>query len=328
MLVRIYKTGYIFHAVSIIIFAILIWLPSILSQSELVVDSSMPPLYILYIFIFGTGSFVNLIISLLLVIVSGLIINQIIIANEISGKTTMLGMFFFVLLNISMVSNVVMNPFLWVSFFLLLMLKELFKLPKTETTIPIIFNASIYLGLASLFYYPSLVIILVIWVSLMTFRINNWREYIIVPIGVLLPLFFTFTWYYYNDNYELFFSTIRSSFYFDFTILRLAVFDLVIVILLMGLIIPSIVKLAGSMMDKSIVLRQKLAVTIWLYVVSFIIILLFEKHTNTGLLLSIPTTIILTKYSLGIKRLKWLDLYISLIFILIVVNHYKVLFNA
>lgn len=328
MLVRIYKTGYIFHAISIIIFAILIWLPSILSQPDLVVDSSIPPLYILYFFIIGTGSFVNLIISLLLIIVSGLIINQIIIANEISGKTTMLGMFFFVLLNISMVSNVVMNPFLWVSFFLLLMLKELFKLPKTETTIPIIFNASIYLGLASLFYYPSLVIILVIWVSLMTFRINNWREYVIVPIGVLLPLFFTFTWYYYNDNQELFFSTIRSSFYFDFTILRLAVFDLVIVILLMGLIIPSIVKLAGSMMDKSIVLRQKLAVTIWLYVVSFIIILLFEKHTNTGLLLSIPTTIILTKYSLGIKRLKWLDLYISLIFILIVVNHYKVLFNA
>lgn len=328
MLVRIYKTGYIFHAISIIIFAILIWLPSILSQPDLVVESSIPPLYILYFFIIGTGSFVNLIISLLLVIVSGLIINQIIIANEISGKTTMLGMFFFVLLNISMVSNVVMNPFLWVSFFLLLMLKELFKLPKTETTIPIIFNASIYLGLASLFYYPSLVIILVIWVSLMTFRINNWREYVIVPIGVLLPLFFTFTWYYYNDNQELFFSTIRSSFYFDFTILRLAVFDLVIVILLMGLIIPSVVKLAGSMMDKSIVLRQKLAVTIWLYVVSFIIILLFEKHTNTGLLLSIPTTIILTKYSLGIKRLKWLDLYISLIFILIVVNHYKVLFDA
>lgn len=328
MLVRIYKTGYIFHAISIIIFAILIWLPSILSQPDLVVDSSIPPLYILYFFIIGTGSFVNLIISLLLVIVSGLIINQIIIVNEISGKTTMLGMFFFVLLNISMVSNVVMNPFLWVSFFLLLMLKELFKLPKTETTIPIIFNASIYLGLASLFYYPSLVIILVIWVSLMTFRINNWREYIIVLIGVLLPLFFTFTWYYYNDNQELFFSTIRSSFYFDFTILRLAVFDLVIVILLLGLIIPSVVKLAGSMMDKSIVLRQKLAVTIWLYVVSFIIILLFEKHTNTGLLLSIPTTIILTKYSLGIKRLKWLDLYISLIFILIVVNHYKVLFNA
>lgn len=328
MLVRIYKTGYIFHAISIIIFAILIWLPSILSQSELIVDSSMPPLYILYFFIIGTSSVINFIISLLLVIVSGLIINQIIIVNEISGKTTMLGMFFFVLLNISMVSNVVMNPFLWVSFFLLLMLKELFKLPKTETTIPIIFNASIYLGLASLFYYPSLVIILVIWVSLMTFRINNWREYVIVPIGVLLPLFFTFTWYYYNDNQELFFSTIRSSFYFDFTILRLAVFDLVILILLLGLIIPSVVKLAGSMMDKSIVLRQKLAVTIWLYVVSFIIILLFEKHTNIGLLLSIPTTIILTKYSIGIKRLKWLDLYISLIFILIVVNHYKVLFNA
>lgn len=294
----------------------------------MVIDNSLPPLYTLYFFIFGSSYLVNLIISLLLVVFSGLIINQIIIANDISGKTTMLGMFFFVLLNISMVSFVVMNPFLWTSFFLMLMLNELFKLPKTEISIPVIFNASLYLGLASLFYYPVLIIIFVIWVSLMIFRINSWREYVIVLLGVSLPLFFTFIWYYLNDTQELFFSTIRSSFNFDFTILSIPVFDLVIVILLLGLILPSILKLAGSMMDKSIILRQKLTVTIWLYVVSFIILLLFEKQSNTGLLLSIPTTIILTNYSLGIRRLKWLDMYVSLIFILIVVNHYLVFFNA
>lgn len=327
-MIRLYKTGYIFHAVSIIIIAILIWLPSILSRQTVVIDNSLPPLYTLYFFIFGSSYLVNLIISLLLVVFSGLIINQIIIANDISGKTTMLGMFFFVLLNISMVSFVVMNPFLWTSFFLMLMLNELFKLPKTEISIPVIFNASLYLGLASLFYYPVLIIIFVIWVSLMIFRINSWREYVIVLLGVSLPLFFTFIWYYLNDTQELFFSTIRSSFNFDFTILSIPVFDLVIVILLLGLILPSILKLAGSMMDKSIILRQKLTVTIWLYVVSFIILLLFEKQSNTGLLLSIPTTIILTNYSLGIRRLKWLDMYVSLIFILIVVNHYLVFFNA
>lgn len=329
-MIRLFKTGYIFHAVGIIIIAIFIWLPSFLSQQTLVVESTATPLCDLYLHIIGSNYLVNLISSSVLVILSGMVINQIIIANEFSGKITMLGMFFFVLLVTSMDSYLFMNPFLWASFFLMLMLNELFKLPKGERPIPIVFNASFYLGMASLFYYPTFLLLIVIWVSLMIFRVSSWREYVIALIGSLLPLFFAFTWYYFNDTQDSFFSTIKSAFQFDFRIMHKSVMEIVIAVLLLGIILPSILKLAGGIMEKSIVLRQKLTVTIWLFVVSFIIIFFFEKHPSNGLLLSIPTTIILTNFSFGIsrKKLKWLDLYVSLIFILVIINHYLVLFDA
>lgn len=293
-------------------------------------DNTATPLCSLYLNLFGNNYLVNLIGSLVLVILIGILVNQLIIINEFSGKTTMLGMFYFVILSTSMASYVVMSPFLWVSFFLMLMLNELFKLPKGERSIPLVFNASLYLGIASLFYYPSLVLIVVIWVSLIIFRTSSWREYVIVIIGAFLPLFFAFTWYYFNDNQELFFSTITSAFQFDFRIMPIPILELIIVILLLGLILPSIVKLAGGIMEKSIVLRQKLTVTIWLFVISFLIIFFFEKHTSNGLLLSVPSTIILTNISFGLSRksFKWFDLYVSLIFILIFINHYLVLFDA
>ena len=328
MLVRIYKSGYIIHAASLVIIAIIIWLPTLLSPEAVLVVDNPAPLYELFLSVLGINYLVNLFISLLLVVISGIILNQIIINNEFSGKITMLGMFFFILLNTSIVSYVIMNPFLWVSFFLILMINELFKLSKSEKSIPLVFNASFYLGIASLFYYPSFLLIIVVLVSLMIFRISSWREYLIVLIGTSLPLFFTFILYFYNDSQDLFISSFISAFYFDFNISSISVMDLIIAVLLLGLIIPSVLNLVGSMMDNSIIVRQKLAVIIWLLVISFAIIFLFEKHVNNGLMLSVPATIILTKFSMGVRRLKWLDIYISLIFVLILINHYLVLFDA
>jgi len=328
LLVRIYKSGYIIHAASLVIIAIIIWLPTLLSPEAVLVVDNPAPLYKLFLSVLGINYLVNLFISLLLVVISGIILNQIIINNEFSGKITMLGMFFFILLNTSIVSYVIMNPFLWVSFFLILMINELFKLSKSEKSIPLVFNASFYLGIASLFYYPSFLLIIVVLVSLMIFRISSWREYLIVLIGTSLPLFFTFILYFYNDSQDLFISSFISAFYFDFNISSISVMDLIIAVLLLGLIIPSVLNLVGSMMDNSIIVRQKLAVIIWLLVISFAIIFLFEKHVNNGLMLSVPATIILTKFSMGVRRLKWLDIYISLIFVLILINHYLVLFDA
>jgi hypothetical protein len=206
------------------------------------------------------------------------------------------------------------------------MVNTLFKIPKGIDTIPLTFNASLYLGLASLFYYPGLFLIIAIWVALMVFTVSTWREYFVTIIGVFLPLFFNFFWCYFIDKQELFFEKFTAAFHFDFTFIFMSIpiMDLIVVVLLLGIIVPSVVKLAGSLLEKSIVLRQKLTFAIWLLVLSFLIIILFEKNTGTWMMLVVPATIILTNVFSEIKKLKWVDLYISLVFVLILLNHYLV----
>ena len=326
MIVRIYKTGYIFHALSIIIIAVIIWLPHFLVPQTIIKTDSSSLLYETISKLFEDYYFVNLSVSFLLVVVGGLLINSSVIASEISGKTSLLGFFFFVLLNSSISTNILMSQFWLSSFFILLMVNALLKIPKGIDTIPITFNASFFLGLATLFYYPSLLLIISIWVALMVFTVSSWREYVVAIIGVLLPLFFSFSWYFYIDKHELFLEKFFSSFHFNFAFSPMPIMDLIVAILILGMIVPSLFKLVGSLLEKSIVLRQRLTFVIWLFALLFLIIIFFEKSPVTWVMLSVPATIVLVNVLSEIKKLKWVDLYISLLFILVLLNHYFVFF--
>mgnify|MGYP006935312304 CR=1 FL=1 len=326
MFVRIYKTGYIFHAISILIIALVIWIPSFVIKRDVPINETS--LNDIYSFFYSSNYYINLVISCVLILASAITLNIIIVDNDLAPKTSFLGMFFFVLLSSSLNSSIEMNRFLWVSFFMLLMINAIFKLPKSEATIPRVFNASLYLGIASLFYFPIAILIFVVWASLMTFRISNWREYIVAIIGLLLPIFLFFIWYYYYELEEQFYAIILSSFKVEFTFLAMSTLDVVIGIISLGILVPSVFKTSGSMMEKSIAIRQKLSITLWLLVVSLIVFLVFEKFESHEFILLVPLTIILTNVVSNVKKVKWIDLYISLLFILVVVNHYLIFFDA
>lgn len=328
MFVRIFKTGYVFHAVSILIIALLFWIPSVLEQHQIVDNSSSTLLYNVLVSIIDSNYYLGLLVSFLVVSVSGFILNRTIAINDLADKNTMLGLFFFVLLSVSLSSNILMNKLLMASLFLVLMVNALFKLPKGEATIPITFNASFYLGVASLFYYPLVLLIGFIWVSLLTCRIGSWREYVVAFVGVSIPIFFTFFWYFYNDLFYVFYENLVNAFNLDLRFVQISILEIIIVILLIGIIIPSILKMGSSLMEKNIAVRQKLSMVIWLFVFICVTIFFFEKHHVLGGLLIVPSTIILANITNGVKKLKWVDFYISLLFVLILINHYSILFNA
>lgn len=328
MLVKIFKTGYVFSALSLLGLTVLIWLPYFFNHQNYDVSASSTLLYDFFIYIIGTNYYFSLLCSLGLVSVSALLLNRIIDLNDIADKNTMLGMFFFILLISSNPSNILMNKLLLATFFIILMLNALFSLPKSDIIIPGVFNASLYLGLASLFYYPLILLTGFLIISLFIYQISSWREYIVVFIGVSIPLFFAFVWYFFTNNTDVFFSKYLEVINFDFRIIDISILNIVIAVLLLGIIISSVFKLAGSLMEKSIVLRQKLTLVIWLFAFTFIIVLLFEKQNSIGVLLAAPTSIILANTVTGMDKLKWFDLYFSLIFVAIFISHYLILFNA
>lgn len=328
MLVKIFKTGYVFSALSLLGLTILIWLPYFVIKQECDISASSTLLYDLFVYIIGTNYYINLLWSLVLVSVSALLLNRVIDLNDLADKNTMLGLFFFILLISSNPSYILMNKLLLATFFIILMLNALFKLPKSEIIIPGVFNASLFLGLASLFYYPLILLTGFLIVTLFIYQISSWREYVVIFIGVSLPVFFAYVWYFFTNNTDVYYSKYLEAFNFDFRIIDVSIMDIVIAILLLGIIISSIFKLAGSLMEKSIVLRQRLTLVIWLFAFICVIILLFEKQDSIGILLAAPSSIILANIATGMKKLKWFDMYLSFIFGIIFISHYLSLFNA
>jgi hypothetical protein len=52
------------------------------------------------------------------------------------------------------------------------------------------FDAGFFIGLSALFYWPSAILILLLFVSLFSFKPFYWNEYVAAVIGLLIPVLF------------------------------------------------------------------------------------------------------------------------------------------
>jgi len=328
LFVRIYKSGHLAHSTSIIIIALVLWAPSVfkyLPDTRMIYDA---PFYELLNFIVGNSRFAVSIINLLLIISGGLLINYIVVGNEIDVKTSVLGLFFYVVLSLANTSFAGSNRFLVVNVLLLLMLNQLYKIQKTDYALAPLYNASLLAGTAALFYLPILLLLPFIWITLLTLGVSRWREYVVAAIGLGLPLFFAFSYYYFFDLTDIFINSFHQAFSVNFQIGDLNFFDLIILILLAGIIVSAFFMQANSLYEKNIALRQKLIINLWMLVFMLLLAIFKLDDIKSILLISIPSTIILSNVLNTTRKLKWIDLYISLIVILIFTNQYSLFFDA
>lgn len=65
-----------------------------------------------------------------------------------------------------------------------------------------IFIAAFTIAIAALFYIPLAYLLLLIWFSLMSFRISTWREYAVSITGYILPFIYYISWLFWNDNLD------------------------------------------------------------------------------------------------------------------------------
>ena len=73
------------------------------------------------------------------------------------------------------------------------------------------FDAALMLSLGSLFYFPTILLLPLVWVALNDFRPFQWREWAMPFIGVALPYLYLATWYFWNDELGAFAQTSGSS---------------------------------------------------------------------------------------------------------------------
>ena len=328
MFLRIYKNGNFFHAISIIIIAVVLWIPAFLFPGPTTYSEGSSLVFSLLFSLIPGSNFAHILIAFLFVLASALIVNFLVVTNDLAGKNSTHGFFLFVMLSAASTVFMTLNAEIIASFFILLMLNELFKLPKSNESLPNAFNASFLLGVASLFYLPLIVLLVVIILSLMTYRISTWRDYVVSIIGAFLPLVFAFVLYFFFDLQEVFLSKISAAFTVDLSVTGFSRPDLILALLLAGLVVPSFIKINGTAIEKSILMRQKMSVINWLTLFLLLILIVFTKQATSWFLLLVPFSLILTTAFAGVKKLKWVDLYITLVFILILFSNYKVFFDA
>jgi hypothetical protein len=86
-------------------------------------------------------------------------------------------------------------PSLLAALFLMLALKRLAESYKKEKALSEAFDAGVFIGIASLLYFPLTIFIVFLWIGLLTMRSIVWREWVVSLIGFLLPFGFMLGYY-------------------------------------------------------------------------------------------------------------------------------------
>ncbi|HIA10517.1 MAG TPA: hypothetical protein EYN41_04540 [Flavobacteriales bacterium] len=134
--------------------------------------------------------------AVVLIIVQAIMINNIIIENQLISSRTYVPSLIYIVLMSSMPEFLKFSPGLIGNFLFILMLNRLFKTYREEHSNSKIFDAGLYLGLASTVHFSFILMLVFGWLSLAILRSFSWRESLVLAVGALVPYSFIFTYYY------------------------------------------------------------------------------------------------------------------------------------
>jgi len=143
--------------------------------------------------------------------------------NLFNEKNYIPGLIFLVLINASF-DFLKLSPALLANTFVLMALNStLRQIDKREGVGDDVFEAGLFLGISTLFHLPSF--ILLAWAVLVLFLYTsvNLRQTFMVILGFIMPIFFVYLYFYFNDQAEYFNDVwlFHLSYSFDFTLLSL-----------------------------------------------------------------------------------------------------------
>ena len=144
------------------------------------------------------------VISIFLLMVQAFMINYIVLDNRLSNENTLLPGVFYVLLSCAFPDFLYLSPVLLGNTFFLFGLSEVMKVYKRSKCADHIFNAGFWVGIASLFYFPFIFMVIVMVAALIIQRAPRMRELLLNLTGTFTVLWLVGISFYLADAFPEF----------------------------------------------------------------------------------------------------------------------------
>jgi len=288
----------------------------ILPKPEIINTENAFPLF-LYVFQIVRQSRIALIvISLFFVVLQAFFLTNVINKQGVLRETSHLPALLYVVLMSCFPEQLSFNPLLFANFFIIVFLNSIFNFYRSDTAVFEVFNAGVFIGLASLFYWPCLFLFPLTMASLFVLRPFNIREWAVSFLGVLLPFVFFGVVLFWLDMlsvnsiksileplYRVQFSTAYNGTY------------IILTAILAIILIASLWRFSRDLNNFSNLRARKfLAIIVWFFLFAALSYLVASKNSMIGLsFLAIPLSVIISSYFLSLKN----QLLAELVFLLL-----------
>jgi len=195
MFIRLFKSNSVVSLVTLPLLAALIWLFGFVHPQVFPAEHSMP-LYELIANALAPFPGLSVFISFALIVGEAFLLNYIITQNGVLPKQSYLTALFYVVFMSNNPEMLLLHPLVFANLFVLLAFEKLISSYRKDVAFSESFDAGILLSIAALFYLPCAVLFPLLGVAFIIFRPFNWREWLISFFGVLMPLCFVVSYYF------------------------------------------------------------------------------------------------------------------------------------
>ncbi|MBI4947413.1 MAG: hypothetical protein HY840_13555 [Bacteroidetes bacterium] len=262
-------------------------------------------------------------ISFLLVFCGAVLINHLVERNEIVATQTYLPALVYVVLMSLQPEMFSLHPIVIANLLMLFALNKLMQTYRKETAYAEAFDTGFLISIASLFYIPSGIFILLLWIGLLIIRPFIWREWIISLIGLILPWTFLVFYYFWNNTldalkYEVFYYTNiapRKS----FSVFVFSYYEYLQMTLLMVAVFFSAGRFLKDLSKSTVQSRSNLLLMLYFLILGFASIFIAPSYSTIYLsFLAIPFSIFFSSFLLFAKK-EWIA---EILFLLLILSNF------
>lgn len=262
----------------------------------------------------------NLSIAAIIVFVQALLFNRLINSHNLLAKPSYLPALLYVTGASLFLQFFILSPPLVCNFLLIWIMSKCLNLSKAQNAIAIMFDIGIIIGLGTLIYFPFIVFLAMLWLSLLLYRPFNWREWMAGFFGFLTVFFFLAVFYYWNNNLDQFYQIWRPLTNKFPSSLKLNLNDYLVLLPIALILILAFLQLRNNFFRSFIATRKAFQMLFFMFLIALVSFYAKTDFKVFHFLLSVPPGAVFLAYYFSNAKKRWV--YESLFAILVITIQY------
>lgn len=327
-MLKFFKQSYIAQLVVIVLLIAALWAPVFITQSyDVVEEYPTTPLYNILTNIMGFSNIAMTILMMILFISSVLFFNAMLSVNQLVIRNSSIGAFVVVLCMCCAPIHNEYYPFLIAMLFIMMTMQIIFLIYDIEKPELYLLNAGLFVSLASMFYFPSILLVIWLLISMMILGFREFRLYLIPIVNFIIPYIILAAIFYclgtFKENFEAYANAFTSL---NPMKLNISMMEILGLLIIGALSVLSVMKIKSQEADNLVSTRKKVSVTILLFFFGFVMLFTHRPVMSNGLLFLVAAVLI-SMALCYVKKTKLIDIVIIVMMLAVIANQYLPLFG-
>ena len=324
MLIRFFKSSFYSQYLVLFLITVALWLRAGLSPCLYIPDSPESLGFDMIYGLIGGNNFVNASVAIIILLLNAVLLNFVLIRHELLPKNSLLGALVYVVLMSHSLTALSLNPVLLAGLFIIPAFDQIMLTYGKADPTQQVFSASFLLALASLIYFPAVILLLLLLFSLFIFQTLSFRIFVVAFTGAFAVYLYLFLYYFLSDSMEGQY-WVYVEWFSTFPALTLPPIGTIYVIwgLLILLFIAALLHSFSHLNEWNISVRKKMLLNLWFLLLA-LMSLIFEADilTTAFLLISVPVTLIISSFLANRKKVSlWMETFLIILIAAIFVNN-------